>query len=128
MNRLDNDYQDLLSDVLEDGVQKTDRTGTGTLSLFGRSIKHNMSEGFPILTTKKVAFKTMVTELKWFLKGDTNIKYLVDNNCNIWNGDAYKKFLKHSVPHDRQETLDEFIKKIKSNNSNVKSNNILYAS
>lgn len=90
MNKLDNDYQDLLSDVLEDGVQKTDRTGTGTLSLFGRSIKHNMSEGFPILTTKKVAFNTMVTELKWFLRGDTNIKYLQDNNCKIWDGD-YKK-------------------------------------
>ena len=90
MNRLDNDYQDLLSDVLEDGVEKTDRTGTGTLSLFGRSIKHNMSDGFPILTTKKVAFKTMVTELKWFLKGDTNIKYLHDNNCHIWDGDYEK--------------------------------------
>ena len=90
MNRLDNDYQDLLSDVLEDGVEKMDRTGTGTLSLFGRSIKHNMSDGFPILTTKKVAFKTMVTELKWFLRGDTNIKYLHDNNCHIWDGD-YKK-------------------------------------
>ena len=90
MNKLDNDYQDLLSDVLEDGVQKTDRTGTGTLSLFGRSIKHNMSDGFPVLTTKKVAWKTMVTELKWFLRGDTNIKYLVDNGCNIWNGDYEK--------------------------------------
>lgn len=90
MNNLDNDYQDLLSDVLEDGVQKTDRTGTGTLSLFGRSIKHKMSDGFPILTTKKVAFKTMVTELKWFLRGDTNIKYLQDNNCKIWDGDYEK--------------------------------------
>ena len=90
MNKLDNDYQDLLSDVIGDGVEKTDRTGTGTLSLFGRSIKHKMEDGFPILTTKKVAFKTMVTELKWFLKGDTNIKYLQDNNCKIWDGD-YKR-------------------------------------
>ena len=90
MNNLDNDYQDLLSDIIEDGVEKTDRTGTGTLSLFGRSIKHNMSDGFPILTTKKVAFKTMVTELKWFLRGDTNIEYLHKNNCHIWDGD-YKK-------------------------------------
>jgi len=90
MNKLDNDYQDLLSDVLEDGVEKTDRTGTGTLSLFGRSIKHNMSDGFPVLTTKKVAWKTMVTELKWFLQGRTDIKYLQDNNCKIWDGD-YKK-------------------------------------
>tara|TARA_B110000967_G_C18822321_1_gene529394 strand:- start:683 stop:1465 length:783 start_codon:yes stop_codon:yes gene_type:complete len=72
-----------------------------------------MKDGFPLLTTKKMAVKTMMTELKWFLKGDTNIKYLVDNNCNIWNGDAYKKFLKHSPPHDRLETLAEFIDKIK---------------
>jgi len=114
MNKLDNDYQDLLSDVLEDGVKKTDRTGTGTLSLFGRSIKHNMSDGFPILTTKKVAWKTMVTELKWFLKGDTNIKYLVDNGCNIWNGDAYKRYCKLQVPHDHFETQKEFIELIKT--------------
>ena len=89
-NKLDNDYQDLLSDVLEDGIEKTDRTGTGTLSLFGRSIKHNMADGFPVLTTKKLAWKTMVTELKWFLQGRTDIKYLQDNNCKIWDGD-YKK-------------------------------------
>ena len=120
MNKLDNDYQDLLSDVLEDGVQKTDRTGTGTLSLFGRSIKHDMSDGFPILTTKKVAWKTMVTELKWFLRGDTNIKYLVDNGCNIWNGDAYKKYCKLQVPHDHFETQKEFIELIKTNDEFAK--------
>ena len=78
------------------------------------SIRHNMEDGFPILTTKKMPLNTISTELKWFLKGGTNIKYLVDNNCNIWNGDAYKNFLKHSVPHDRQETLKEFIQKIKT--------------
>ena len=120
MNKLDNDYQDLLSDVLEDGVQKTDRTRTGTLSLFGRSIKHDMSDGFPILTTKKVAWKTMVTELKWFLRGDTNIKYLVDNGCNIWNGDAYKKYCKLQVPHDHFETQKEFIELIKTNDEFAK--------
>ena len=120
MNKLDNDYQDLLSDVLEDGVQKIDRTGTGTLSLFGRSIKHDMSDGFPILTTKKVAWKTMVTELKWFLKGDTNIKYLVDNGCNIWNGDAYKKYCKLQVPHDHFETQEEFIELIKTDDEFAK--------
>ena len=114
MNRLDIDYKNLLSDVLEMGVEKEDRTGTGTLSLFGKSIRHDMSEGFPILTTKKVAWKTMVTELKWFLKGDTNIKYLVDNNCNIWNGDAYKKYCKLQVPHDHFETEEEFIELIKT--------------
>ncbi len=114
-NSLDNDYQKLLKQVLTKGVEKTDRTGTGTKSLFGASIRHNMSDGFPILTTKKVAFKTMVTELKWFLKGDTNIKFLVDNGCNIWNGDAYKKYSKLQVPHDHFETQKEFIDLIKTN-------------
>jgi len=87
MNKLDLQYQDLLREVLSNGIDKKDRTGTGTKSVFGASIRHNMSDGFPILTTKKVAFKTMVTELKWFLRGDTNIKYLKDNNCKIWDGD-----------------------------------------
>ena len=90
MNQLDFQYQDLLREVLSNGIEKKDRTGTGTKSIFGATIRHDMSDGFPILTTKKVAFKTMVTELKWFLKGDTNIKYLQDNNCKIWDGD-YKK-------------------------------------
>ena len=94
MNTLDAKYQDLLQDILDNGVTKTDRTGTGTISVFGRQIKHKMSQGFPLLTTKKMAWKTMVTELLWFLKGDTNIKYLVDNGCNIWNGDAYKNYTK----------------------------------
>ena len=119
-NTLDSDYIDLLTDVLDDGVEKKDRTGTGTLSLFGRSIKHNMSDGFPILTTKKVAFNTMVTELKWFLKGDCNIKYLVDNGCNIWNGDAYKNYCMKHPPHDHFETQEEFIQLIKTNDGFAK--------
>jgi thymidylate synthase len=114
MNKLDNDYQNLLSEVLSKGVKKEDRTGTGTISLFGKQIKHNMSQGFPILTTKKVAWKTIVTELKWFLRGDTSIKYLVDNGCNIWNGDAYKRYCKLQVPHDHFETQEEFIELIKT--------------
>ncbi len=77
MNNLDRQYTDLLQDILEHGVRKEDRTGTGTISVFGRQIRHKMSEGFPLLTTKKMAFKTMVTELIWFLRGDTNIKFLV---------------------------------------------------
>ena len=120
MNKLDKDYQALLQDILDNGVQKEDRTGTGTLSIFGRQIRHKMSDGFPALTTKKFAFKTMITELTWFLRGDTNIKYLVNNNCHIWNGDAYKNFLKHSTPHDRQETMAEFINKIKSDDEFAK--------
>ena len=90
MNRLDEQYRGILAELLYNGKEKGDRTGTGTLSKFGMQIRHKMSDGFPLLTTKKMAVKTMVTELKWFLKGDTNIKYLQDNNCKIWDGD-YKK-------------------------------------
>jgi thymidylate synthase len=94
MNNLDKKYQQLLSDIIEFGVEKKDRTGTGTISEFGCQIRHKMSEGFPLLTTKKMPFKIIVTELLWFLKGDTNIKYLVDNGCHIWDGDAYKNYTK----------------------------------
>jgi len=114
MNTLDKQYQDLLQYILEYGVSKEDRTGTGTISTFGRQIRHNLNDGFPLLTTKKMAIKSIMTELKWFLKGDTNIQYLVGNGCNIWNGDAYKNFLKNSVPHDHQETMKEFIEQIKT--------------
>jgi thymidylate synthase len=94
MNNLDKQYQDLLQSILDYGVEKKDRTGTGTKSIFGYTIRHKMSDGFPLLTTKKMAWKTMVTELLWFLRGDTNIKYLVDNNCHIWDGDAFKYYTK----------------------------------
>ena len=114
MNRIEEQYRGLLGTLLENSIEKEDRTGTGTLSVFGRQIRHNMQDGFPLLTTKEMAIKSIMTELKWFLRGDTNIKYLVDNNCNIWNGDAYKNFLKNSVPHDRQETMKEFIEQIKT--------------
>ena len=118
-NNLDIQYQSLLSEILSKGSDKDDRTGTGTLSVFGRLIRHKMSDGFPLLTTKKMAVKTMVTELKWFLKGDTNIKYLVDSGCNIWNGDAYKAFKKSfsSMPGIQSSLPDqtEFINKIKTN-------------
>jgi len=94
MNKLDRDYCNLLQDILDNGVVKQDRTGTGTISVFGRQIRHKMSDGFPLLTTKKIAWKSIVTELLWFLRGDTNIKYLVDNGVNIWVGDAYKNYEK----------------------------------
>jgi thymidylate synthase len=117
MNTLDEDYKGLLGSCLYGGIKKEDRTGTGTLSVFGRQIRHNMEDGFPLLTTKKMAIKTMVTELKWFLKGDTNIKYLVDNGCNIWNGDAYKKYAEQLVPgfHGPWYTQEQFIELIKTN-------------
>jgi len=117
MNNLDKTYQSLLKDILDNGVIKEDRTGTGTLSVFGRQIRHSMSEGYPLLTTKKMAVKAMITELKWFLKGDTNIKYLVENNCKIWNGDAYQHYFKNLPPNiDVFEILteDKFINKIKT--------------
>ena len=94
MNLIDTEYQDLLCYILGNGVEKKDRTGTGTLSVFGWQIRHDMKEGFPLLTTKKMAWKSIVTELLWFLRGDTNIKYLVDNGCHIWDGDAYKNYTK----------------------------------
>ena len=112
MNTLDKQYQDLLQYILEYGISKEDRTGTGTISTFGRQIRHNLNDGFPLLTTKKMAVKTMMTELKWFLKGDTNIKYLIENNCHIWTGDAIKNFEKHNGlintgPHITEQELFE---------------------
>ena len=99
MNNLDKQYQDLLDDILHKGVLKDDRTGTGTYSVFGRQIRHNMKDGFPLLTTKKMAWKTLITELLWFLKGDTHIKFLLDNNCHIWDGDAYAAYRKSVQKH-----------------------------
>jgi len=93
MNTLDKQYQELLQTILDYGVEKKDRTGTGTKSIFGYTIRHNMKEGFPLLTTKKMFTKGVIVELLWFLRGDTNIKFLVDNDCHIWDGDAYKAYL-----------------------------------
>ena len=113
MNNIDKKYKELLLDIIHFGVEKSDRTGTGTKSIFGRQIRHKMSEGFPLLTTKKMAWKTIVTELLWFLKGDTNIKFLVDNGCHIWDGDAYKNYCKKVIrdkdviQHLKSYSLDE---------------------
>jgi thymidylate synthase len=131
MNNLDKQYTALLQDILDNGVTKSDRTGTGTISVFGRQIRHNMKEGFPLLTTKKMPFKTIVTELLWFLRGDTNIKYLVDNNCHIWDGDAYANYIKRpkelsDVVSDsdkfngRNLSKEEFINKLKTDNEFAK--------
>jgi len=110
MNKLDLDYQALLQDILDNGITRMDRTGTGSLSVFVRTIRHKMSDGFPLLTTKRVPFKMIATELLWFLKGDTNIKYLVENNCNIWTGDAYKRYVtEHKKNFETPElSKDEF--------------------
>jgi thymidylate synthase len=108
MNNLDKKYTDLLQDILDNGTRKMDRTGTGTISVFGRQIRHKMSDGFPLLTTKKMPFKTIVTELLWFLRGDTNIKFLVDNNCHIWDGDAYKNYEKSIIQSHKENGLEGF--------------------
>jgi len=125
MNTLDEQYRGLLATVLYGGIDKSDRTGTGTKSVFGRQIRHRMSDGFPILTTKRVPFKTMVTELRWFLKGRTDIKYLQDNNCHIWDGDYEKSgrtdgdlgpiYGKQWRDWDGKDQLKELITNIKEN-------------
>jgi len=118
VNTLDQKYQDLLSEILTNGTEKKDRTGTGTISTFGKQIRHKISEGFPLLTTKKMAIKSIMTELKWFLKGDTNIKYLVDNGCNIWNGDAFKNYFNNTNEFKGAwpNTIEEYIALIKTDN------------
>jgi thymidylate synthase len=119
---VEHQYLNLIDTILNEGQEKSDRTGTGTLSIFGAQIRHKMSEGFPLLTTKKMYLKGIITELIWFLKGETNIKYLLENNCNIWNGDAYKKYkLKNVFATDVDYlTMDEFIEKIKTDDQFAK--------
>ena len=106
-NGLDEQYTELLKDILENGVEKDTRNGK-TLSVFGRTIRYKFKDGkFPLLTTKKMAWKTMVTELLWFLRGDTNIKYLVDNDCHIWDGDAYKNYSTYVIEEWNSGAINE---------------------
>jgi thymidylate synthase len=100
---IDEQYLTIAKSILERGTEKNDRTGTGTKSIFSAQVVHDMKEGFPLLTTKKVFFKGIVSELLWFLRGETNIKWLVENNNNIWVGDAYKFYLEHYVDEYNEE-------------------------
>lgn len=100
MNNVDKQYCDLLSNILENGHVKGDRTGTGTISIFGGHMRIDLKKGFPLLTTKKMYTKGIIHELLWFLKGDTNIKYLVDNNVHIWDDDAYRYYKELVTKHN----------------------------
>jgi thymidylate synthase len=110
---IEHDYLRLLKDILDNGVQKQDRTGTGTISVFGRQIRHKMSEGFPLITTKKMPFRLIATELLWFLRGDSDIRFLWENNCTIWDGDWYKKY---KTTCSEPYTLEEVKQKVKDGN------------
>ena len=113
MNNLDKQYTALLQDILDNGVKKQTRNGE-VLSVFGRQIRHSMKEGFPLLTTKKLHWKSIVGELLWFLTGQTNIKWLVENGISIWNGDAYKKYL-NTYKGNFEMDMQEFVEAIKTN-------------
>jgi thymidylate synthase len=129
MNTLDKKYQDLLQDILDNGVHKSDRTGTGTISVFGRQIRHNMKQGFPSLTTKKLAWKQVVSELLWFLTGQTNIAFLHKHNNHIWDGDYEKsgrtdgdlgpiygkQWRKWDGKNGRIDQIDDLVKELKTN-------------
>jgi thymidylate synthase len=122
MNELDKQYLALLQDILDNGIKKNTRNGE-VLSVFGRSIRYKFKDGkFPLLTTKKMAWKTIVTELLWFLRGDTSIEYLLENDCNIWTGDAFKNYISKTNEYkgDWPDTIDEFIERIKTDDKFAK--------
>lgn len=126
-------YHDLLRHILENGTEKTDRTGTGTISVFGYQMRFNLSDGFPMVTTKKLHLKSIIYELLWFLNGDTNIKYLTDNGVRIWNewadengdlGPVYGKQWRSWAKSDGQ-TVDQITQLIDTLNTNPDSRRMI---
>jgi len=121
-------YLDLLQKIMDEGVDKKDRTGVGTRSVFGAQARFDLSEGFPLLTTKKVFLKGIIHELIWFVRGDTNIKYLVDNGVRIWNEWPYQKYLEANSLVEKypkytpewEEKMKEFVENIKSDDDFAK--------
>ncbi|HAQ70774.1 thymidylate synthase [Salibacteraceae bacterium] len=121
-------YHDLLKHILENGSDKSDRTGVGTRSVFGYQMRFNLAEGFPLLTTKKVHTKSIIHELLWFIKGDTNLQYLAQNGVNIWNDWPYQNWLTQTgkaseLPKYSAEWKEEmkvFVDKVKTDNSFAK--------
>lgn len=121
---VDREYLKLLEHILENGATKTDRTGTGTKSVFGYQMRFDLSKGFPLLTTKKVPIKSIIHELLWFMRGDTNLKYLADNNVHIWDEWPYKAYLQRNnlpIPEINGEEwktgMAEFVKKVQEDES-----------
>ncbi len=122
-NQLEVEYLNLIRDILKNGVKSRDRTGTGTIKVFGRMLKFNLSSGFPLLTTKKMFIKGIIYELLWFIKGDSNIRFLVKNGVNIWNEWPFQKYLKANKLEKKypkysqswKNKLEEFVEKIKNN-------------
>jgi thymidylate synthase len=121
-------YLDLLQKILDEGVQKEDRTKTGTKSLFGYQMRFDLSKGFPLMTTKKVNIKSVNIELLWFLKGETNIKFLVENDVKIWNEWAYQIYLEKNnllekyprYSEEWKKHLEEFVQKVKNDDDFAK--------
>ena len=111
-------YQQFLQHILENGTKKEDRTGTGTISVFGYQMRFDLKEGFPLVTTKKLHLKSIVYELLWFIAGDTNIQYLCKNGCNIWNDWPFAKYQKSA--EYQNETMKEFATKIANDDAFAK--------